>query len=56
MKFGKGKCKVPHLGRNNSMHHYMLGETQLENNAAERDMGVLVDTKLNVSQQCVLEA
>ncbi|KAK4827617.1 hypothetical protein QYF61_019542 [Mycteria americana] len=52
MKFSKGKCKALHLGRNNPMHDYMLGATQVENSIAKRDLGVLVDTKLNMTQQC----
>ncbi|KAK4810876.1 hypothetical protein QYF61_013284 [Mycteria americana] len=39
LQFNKGKCKVQHLGRNNSMHQYMLGATQLESSFAENDLG-----------------
>ncbi|GAB0182836.1 mitochondrial enolase superfamily member 1 [Grus japonensis] len=55
MKFNKGKCQVLHLGRNSS-RLYMLGLTKLESNCAGTDLGVLVDTKLNMSQQWALVA
>ncbi|KAK4831192.1 hypothetical protein QYF61_015924 [Mycteria americana] len=55
-KFILMKCKVLHLGRNSSMHQYMLGATHLESSLAEKDLGVLVDTKLNMSQQWALAA
>lgn len=35
------------------VHHHMLRMTQLENSSAEKDLVILVDTKLNM-QQCVL--
>ncbi|GAB0209022.1 mitochondrial enolase superfamily member 1 [Grus japonensis] len=56
MQFNKGKCQVLHLGRNNPRHQYMLGATQLESSFAEKDLEFVVETKLNMSQQCALTA
>jgi len=50
MKFNK-KCKVPHLGRNNPRHQYTLGATTLESSLAGKYLGMLMNTRLNLSQQ-----
>lgn len=55
-KFHKGKCRVLHLGRNNSMHLYVLGANCLEKSFTEKVLGILADTKLNMSKQCALVA
>ncbi|KAJ7417367.1 hypothetical protein WISP_64865 [Willisornis vidua] len=44
------KCWVLHLGRNNCKECYRLGREWLESSHVERDLGVLIDRKLNMSQ------
>jgi len=52
MRFNKAKCHVLHLGHNNPMQLCRFGEEWLESCPAEKDIRVLVDSQLNMRQQC----
>jgi Reverse transcriptase (RNA-dependent DNA polymerase) len=56
MLFNVKKCKVMHLGRNNSRADYTMGGSVLEKTVEEKDLGVIVTDRLKPSAQCAQAA
>jgi len=56
MRYNKAKYKVLHMGRGNPNHKYRLGREWIGSSAEDKDLGVLVDEKFNVTHQHALTA
>jgi len=54
MRFNKCKCKV--LGHGNLHYQYKLGDERNEHSVAKKVLRVLVDDKLQMSQECATVA
>jgi len=56
MRSNKAECKVHHMGQGNPKPRYRLGGEWIDSNPDKKDLGVLVDEKLSMTQPCVLTA
>ena len=56
IKFHQAKHKVLHMGWGNPKHKYRLGRGWIESSPEKKDLGVLVDEKLNMTQERALAA
>ena len=50
MRFSKAKCKVFCLNCGSPCYQEKLGDVRIENSPARKNLGVLVDDKLDISQ------
>ena len=56
MLFNFGKCKCLHTGPGNTGMNYEMGETILSKTVKEKDLGVIMNANMKVSEQCRIAA
>ena len=56
MLFNFGKCKCLHTGPGNTGMNYEMGGTILSKTVKEKDLGVTMNAKMKVSEQCRIAA
>ena len=56
MRFNETNYRILHLGCDSSHYQHKLGDVRMEHSLAKRDLGVLVEGKMDTSQQCALTA
>jgi len=56
MRFNKATCKLLYPAQGNTQYQYGLGDEGIESSPAKKVLGVMVNEKLDMSQQCGIAA
>ncbi|KAK4832366.1 hypothetical protein QYF61_021965 [Mycteria americana] len=56
MKFNKAKCNILYLGWGYHQYQCKLSDEQIESSPLEKDLGIFIDERLDMSWQCALAA